>query len=54
MTAAIKRTHAGVIFDPNTNILEFDIDAPACAEQLADVSPVGENKMKRTVGAVAG
>ena len=53
VAAAIEGSHAGVVFDPNTYVLEFGIDASACGKQLTDVPPIRKDKVERSICAVA-
>jgi hypothetical protein len=53
MPAPVERSHAGVIFDPNTHVLEFGIGAPPCGEQLTDVPPI-KDKMERPIDTMPG
>ena len=46
MLAAIERAHAGIVLDPDTQILEFVVDLLNSGEQLGEMAPVHAEVMQ--------
>ena len=44
--AAIERAHAGIVLDPDTQILEFAVDLLNSGEQLGEMAPVHAQVMQ--------
>src|SRR5262245_37396347 len=49
--AAIERAHAGIVLDPDADILEFAIGASTGGEQFPVMTPVDADVMQRSGGA---
>jgi hypothetical protein len=43
--AAVERTHPGIIFDPDAQVLRLAIGGPTGGQQLLDVAPVHADEM---------
>src|SRR6516162_8695249 len=52
--AAIERAHAGIVLDPDTQILEFAIGLLADGEQFGEMAPIHADVMQRAGGAKGG
>src|SRR5204863_6530371 len=49
--AAVERTHAGVVLDPDAEVFELAIDLAAGGQQLFGMAPVHENVVQRAFDA---
>ena len=54
VTAAIEGAHAGVVLDPDADVLELGVNLPTSGQNFGHVAPVHADKMDRAIEAVTG